>query len=245
VHVSINEENASLTVQTTGIMQEELLPDGTRGTPNERWLSEIYRELLGRQIDSVGLTNGTIALAQAVSRSQIVLSIENSVEYRTKLINSLYFTLLGRAVDPVGLDAGLRLLAGMPLVPFTRPTLEQLEAGILSSAEYFQKHGGTNAGFLEGVYHDVLGRDIEPAVLAARSAQLAAGTSRFAEAMQILTSAEAVADRVEATYRLYMVRDVDTMGLADGMHALLSGMRDENFLANLMASDEYFARTVP
>jgi hypothetical protein len=227
------------------MMLEELLPDGSRGTPGQRWLAEIYRELLGRGIDPVGLANGTAALDHGVSRSQIVLGIESSVEYRTKLINSLYFTLLGRAADPVGLDAGLRLLGGTPLIPFSRATIEQLEAGILSSTEYFQKHGGTDAGFLEGVYHDALGRDIESLMLAARSAQLAGGASRFAEAMQILTSAEAIADRVEANYRLYMGRDVDAMGLADGSHALLSGMRDEIFLANLMGSDEYFARTAP
>src|SRR5262249_45755295 len=156
----------------------------------------------------VGLTNAINAINNGASRQQIVLGVENSLEYRMKYINGLYFTFLGRAADPVGMDVGLRILGGTPFLG-RAPTVEQLKAMIISSPEYFQKHGGTNAGFLEGVYHDVLGRDIETASLIARSNQLASGTTRNAEALQILNSVEAAGVQVQADYMNYLHRDPD------------------------------------
>jgi hypothetical protein len=33
---------------------------------------------------------------------------------------------------------------------------------IVSSAEYFRLHGGTNDGFLDALFRDALGRDVDP-----------------------------------------------------------------------------------
>jgi uncharacterized repeat protein (TIGR01451 family) len=244
IRVSISDDTATATLQVTATMLEELLPDGSRGTTDERWLSEIYRELLGRRIDVLGLTNAAAALSHGVSRQQIVLGIENSLEYRVEFVNNMYFALLGRAVDPIGLDVGLRILGGVPFLG-GRPTIEQLEALIFSSPEYFQKHGSTNAGFLAGLYHDALGRDIEPTALSAWSAALAAGATRNSVALAVLDSAEAAGVLVERDYRSILNRDADAVGLNNYAHALLAGMRDEDLLASLAASDEFYSRTVP
>src|SRR5262249_51445817 len=67
IRVNISEDSASTTVHTTATMLEELLPDGTRGTLDQRWLSEIYRDLLGRKIDVLGLSNATNALNNGIS----------------------------------------------------------------------------------------------------------------------------------------------------------------------------------
>jgi hypothetical protein len=60
-----------------------------------------------------------------------------------------------------------------------------------------------------------------------------------------LTGAEAADVEIRAGYLRYLGRQVDAIGLTDAEHALLSGMRDELFIASLVASDEYFARTAP
>jgi uncharacterized repeat protein (TIGR01451 family) len=243
IRVTITDDSASTTFRTTATMLEELLPDGTRGTPSQRWLSETYRTLLGRKIDPVGLANGTAALVHGTSRTDLVRGIESSLEYRTTLVNSIYFSLLGRAVDPVGLDMSLRILGGTPFLGGP-PTIEQLKAIILGSPEYFAKHGSTNAGFLQGLYHDVLGRSIDTGAFSGRAVQLAQGTSRYAEAMQILTSPEAYMVLTEYDYRTYLHRDADPAGLAGWVNALMHGMRDEDVLASVIASDEFFAQTV-
>jgi hypothetical protein len=244
VSVTIGEESGTVTLHTTTTMLEELLPDGSRGTPDQRWLSETYRTLLGRQIDPVGLANNTNALEGGMSRQQIVLNIENSLEYRVKFVNDMYFSLLGRAVDPVGLDVSLRILGGVPFLG-GRPTIEQLKAMIISSPEYFLKHGGTNAGFLAGLYRDTLGRDIEPTALSAWSALLAGGTSRNSVAVFVLDSAEAAGVLVERDYQSILLRNVESLGLSNDVRALLSGLRDEDLFASLVASDEFYSRTAP
>src|SRR5262249_36914450 len=38
---------------TAFVTEEELKPDGTRGTPTERFVQEVYRDLLGRGLDPV------------------------------------------------------------------------------------------------------------------------------------------------------------------------------------------------
>jgi hypothetical protein len=81
--------------------------------------------------------------------------------------------------------------------------------------------------------------------LAGRAAQLAAGTTRSAEALGVLTSAEAADVQIQADYHHFLGRAAEATGLATWEQALLSGLRDEQFLADVVASDEYFSRTVP
>jgi hypothetical protein len=61
--------------------------------------------------------------------------------------------------------------------------------------------------------------------------------------MQILTSAEAYMVLTESDYRTYLHRDADPTGLAGWVNALMHGMRDEDVLASVIASDEFFAQT--
>jgi uncharacterized repeat protein (TIGR01451 family) len=244
IAVTVSEDSGSTTFQTTAMMLEELLPGGSRGTADQRWLGETYRTLLGRPIETVGLQNDTAALAAGVSRTQIVQGIEGSTEYLAKFANSLFFSLLGRQIDPAGLNMSLQVLTGNAGLG-NGPHVEQLKAIIIGSPEYFAKHGSSNTSFLEAVYHDVLGRAIDPGGLTNWSALLAAGTSRSSEALLILTSPEAYGVLTESDYRLYLHRDVDPGSLVAWVQALSTGLRDEDLVAGLVASDEFFARTIP
>jgi hypothetical protein len=244
IHVTVTDDSVGTTFQTTATMLEELLPGGTRGTPDQRWLSETYRTLLGRAIDTVGLQNDNAALAQGVSRTQIVLGIEGSTEYLAKFANSLYFSLLGRQIDPAGLSMSLQVLTGNAGLG-NGPRVEQLKAIIIGSPEYFAKHGSSDTGFLEAVYNDVLGRNIDPGALTNWSALLASGTPRSTEALLILTSPEAYGVLTESDYRLYLHRDVDPGSLIAWVQALSTQLRDEDLVAALVASDEFFGRTAP
>jgi uncharacterized repeat protein (TIGR01451 family) len=244
VQVTISEDTGgtTATVRTTATTLEELLPDGTRGTANQRWLSEVYRDLLGRAIDPLGLANATNALNMGVSRFQIVSAIESSLEYRMKFVNHLYFTLLGRLADPLGMQISLDILAGRSFLG-GEPTVEQLKAMIISSDEYFAKHGSTNSNFLEGLFRDVIGRDIDNSALVALTAQLAQGASRNTVALEVLTSAQAIGVLVQRDYLTYLNRNVDAANFGGWVNVLQSNLRDEDLLAFIVASDEFFART--
>jgi hypothetical protein len=55
VTVTVFGDLTSATFTTSAVMLEELLPDGTRGTPNERFISELYRDLVQRPVDQGSL----------------------------------------------------------------------------------------------------------------------------------------------------------------------------------------------
>jgi hypothetical protein len=244
IQVTISEDTggATATVRTAATTLEQLLPDGTRGTANQRWLGEVYRDLLGRAIDPVGLANATNALNMGVSRFQIVSAIESSLEYRMKFINHLYFTLLGRVADPIGMQVSLDILGGRSFLG-GQPTIEQLKAMIISSDEYFAKHGSTNSNFLEGLFRDVIGRDIDNSALVALTAQLAQGASRDTVALEVLNSAQAAGLLVQRGYLTYLNRNPDAANFGGWVNLLQTGLRDEDLLAFIVASDEFFART--
>ena len=135
-------------------------------TANAVYVNLLYQQLLGRPVDQPGLSGWVAWLAQGAARSQVALGIEQSPEYRTRLVDGFYSTLLGRPADPAG-QAGFvsALGAGM--------TVEQVQAIILGSAEYAQRAGGSDTAFLQAVYHDILGRPLDSASAAGWSTALA------------------------------------------------------------------------
>jgi uncharacterized repeat protein (TIGR01451 family) len=152
---------------------------------NECFVEQIYRDLLGREADQAGLTFFTNQLDQGKeSRFDVVLNIEESAEFRMREVSNLYTQLLHRGVDPTGLATWTNFLA-------QGNTAQDLEAIILGSPEYFtNRGGGTNMGWLQAVYQDVLNRAIDPTGLQSWTQDLANGFSRARVAQLILSSPE-------------------------------------------------------
>src|SRR5207253_6456122 len=92
-------------------------------------------------------------------------------EYRSHLIDGLYQKILQRPSDSAGKTWFDQYLAGGSRVDAAR-------AIMLGSPEYFNLHGGTNDGFVNALYQDVLGRAPEPNGQAYWLQQLASGKSR-------------------------------------------------------------------
>ena len=90
-----NSSSAAVTVL------EELLPDGTRGTPNQQYIAELYRDLLRREVDPVGLAVFSGLLDLGYSRFGVVSLIENEPhnEFFRVEVNDLYEQYLHRAAD--------------------------------------------------------------------------------------------------------------------------------------------------
>src|SRR5207237_529824 len=88
---------------------------------------------------------------------------------------------------------------------------------------YVAKAGGTDAAFLQGVYHDVLNRAMDSAGGASWGAAMAGGMTPAQVALLIATSAEARQDLIEADYHQYLQRPADAGGLAGWLNAVSHG----------------------
>lgn len=223
-------------------MLEELLPGGVRGTPNQRYVSELYRDMLRRAVEPAGLAFWSGMLEHGVSRVDVAFGITQSEEYRRGVVQDLYQQYLHRAADATGLHAFVSFLAN-------GGTQEQLAALLVSSPEYNQARAhGTDDGFLDAVFHDGLNRSIDDTGRREFSAQLGRGRSRQAVAEQIFASAEFQLDLVKSIYVRYLDRVLDSSGKATWTHFETLGASDDSVLAHILGEPvghEFFDKTLP
>jgi N-acetylneuraminic acid mutarotase len=199
------------------------------------FVEQSYHDLLGRAADPAGLAAFAEALdAGTIDRAGVVRAIVNSTEYRTDQVEQLYHQLLGRPADAQGLATALAFLAA-------GGDLAQFEAQILGSVEFFKgPGGGSNAGFLNALYEDVLGRSIDPSGQQAYEPALDSGQlSRFAVAQAVLNSPESAMLQVTNLYTKFLHRAPDSTGEAVLVNALLQGEPAEQLAVDFVGSEEY------
>jgi hypothetical protein len=202
---------------------------------NQRFVFHLYQDLLGRQPSPAEVNFFGATLDQGfLTREQLATFFLNSFEYHERQVNDLYLRLLGRPADPASLTLGAASLSA-------GGSLDQLEAGILGSDEYFRLHGGTNAGFLQGLGQDVFGGSIDPADLSLFEAELATGTPRFLVAQQALATPQAAAVEAQRLYQQLLKRSASPAELAYPASLLLGG-NDTAVLLGLLLSPEYANR---
>jgi len=206
------------------------------GTPTQRFVNNVYLEVLGRVAEPAGLATWTALINTGnTSRSQVVAAIEASTEARTFLVQSLYNKFLLRPADAIGLNGFSGFLQG-------GGTIAQLKAVIFGSDEYFQSiAGGTNDAFLDELYLDVFDRNVDASGRANWLQTLASGVSRAQVALAVVTSAEAYNLQVQNYYQDFLNRPADQAGLAAWVSMLQQATRDEQILAMFLGSDEYYS----
>jgi hypothetical protein len=202
------------------------------GTSDQRFVNDVFLQILHRQADAASLTTYTSLLAQGQTRQQVALAIENTPEARTVAVQDLYITLLGREAESGGLAIFTTFLAN-------GGTLQQVESAILGSDEYFLKAGGDNQSWLESVYQDVLHRLPDPFGEGTFLASLNAGTSRVQIAQLIVTSQEGYTTQVTDYYQNFLDRIPDPVGLFAWVTNLQQGVRTEVVVAGFLGSPEY------
>jgi uncharacterized delta-60 repeat protein len=212
------------------------LGDDRTGTQNQRFVAQVYLDLLQRPADPGGLTFWTGMLNQGSSRTQVALGIENSQEYHALTVQGLYGFLLKRPVDPVGLSGWTNFLA-------QGNTAEQLESLLIGSPEYFlQRAGGNNTTFIQAVYGDVLQRPPDSGGALLWGQALIAGVPRSTVAAMILGSVESDMLEVQTLYGRFLRRRADNSGLTGFTNMLQQGGSNEQVIAAIVGSDEYFGR---
>lgn len=186
-------------VASKGSFQNQLLTTILASDEYERrhggtetgWMASVYQELLG---DARAPASNTLPMRNLFSepteyREAVVDRLLSSKEYRTKLIEGFYKNYLGRSCSTADIHHWLRML-DRGCAP------EQLAAEFLSSDEFYRKHGGTDASWLDSVGMILLGR--RTATHDAQRATLACGSaSRIDIATAIIESTE---------YRQHLIR---------------------------------------
>lgn len=164
------------------------------------FLESLWQDLQGRAISPGERAFFLNFLDRGGSRTQVALAVINSLEYRAKLVQSFYQQFLGRAAGPPELMAFVTALQ-------RGATVEHVIAALLGSNEYFERSGGgTNAGFLEQLYRDALGRPIDEAGLSNCTNLLNRGFTRAQVAEIIVTSTEYRAKQVQSFFQTLLDR---------------------------------------
>jgi len=148
-----------------------------------QFIEKLYHDLLGRQgsYDDIMFWVGWMVAGD--TPADIVRGFQGSYEYRFLVVEFTYHTLLGRGADDGGRAFWINQLgSGLPV--------EQLFIALLISAEYYQNHGGTNSGFVEGLYEDLLGRGSDVNGSGFWTGWLDGGASRYDVAKAFVISEE-------------------------------------------------------
>jgi uncharacterized repeat protein (TIGR01451 family) len=262
VTVTVTDDSISTTATANASIHEQLMPDSTAGSFINRFVSEVYRDLLHRQVDQHGLDGWSNAMQAMLSQGLSLSVAENNViqqieldplhEYLNDLVAGMYQQYLGRAEGASDLNTPTNfanmIAASQAAYPqgLTYGTTA-VRAAFLSSPEYLIKHGNTKAGFVDALYLDALGRSSAGDTGAAQFlANLTGGTqSRQDVATAVLLSDEGTKYQVSTFYfellgRLPTASDLPySTVLAQGLHA---GTPEGITIAKIMADpgQEYF-----
>lgn len=205
-------------------------------TPNEHVVMRMYVDLLQRSVDATGMATWTAALAQGSSPVQVAQAIAASAEFRDVEVRNLYGTVLHRSADPSGLSAYTSFLA-------RGGTVEQVAEILIGSQEYYLTQGsGSDASFLDSLYRDALGREVDASGRATFDMALAGQATRVEIATAVFTSVEFQQALVGTFYQRFLHRDPDSGGLGAFIGFMRHGTRDEEVIAAIVGSVEYGKR---
>jgi len=212
-------------------------------TRNERFIGEVYQQLLARPADLGALAYWSSFLDNGGSRRQMTLTVEESLEYRADEVRAIYERYLHRAPDSAGWQYFTQLLSD-------GGTVELVAVAVVGSDEYMQRVAPppavaghpANDGFVQKLFQDALGRDADPASLDALDELLANHATHAQIAAIVFGSAEYAQELVQDVFRQFLGRDADPNGLKFETDAHLNGESDEQLIAAIAGSAEYFEK---
>jgi uncharacterized repeat protein (TIGR02543 family) len=203
---------------------------------NELFLTNLYRDVLERPIDPISLAILAPKLSTGTPPQDVALGVLQSLEYRALLVGGFYMTFLHRAPSPTELAAGLAQLVG-------GAADESLEAALFGSAEYLStRGGGTNDGFLDALFQDLLGRVPTASERGTQRTAIENGTPRSQIATRLLTSAEARTKVIKAYLSTFLNRQATQAELDAYLAQLGGGASPESVAATVLGSPEYVVK---
>lgn len=196
------------------------------------WLARLYSDVLGRGASAAELAWWQERLALGQPRSQIAAAFVTSRERRTTQLEAWYQQYLGRGADVAGLSWWLAV--------WQSQGMHAVQAGLLASAESFNRAGGVQAWVSE-LYRVLLDREAASHEIA-WWVHRASSTSREAVARSFLFSEEYGLLQLGAWYTTYLRREPDAAGTMYWLAELRKGTSPELVQAAILASPEYRSR---
>ena len=204
---------------------------------NAQYVTNLYRTILGRTPAPAEITTWESALQGPLGMAGVASAIENSAEARTRLVDAWYQTYLGRQPADGEQQVWVNdLLNGA--------SQEDVLSAILGSQEFFNRSaalitsGSANAGFIESLYTDLLGRNSASSEVTAWLGVLQTeGTTAVADAF--LHSTEYRSDVVTGYYASILHRTTapTSQEVADWVN---SGLDLTGIQVSFEASNEYY-----
>jgi hypothetical protein len=220
----------------------------TVGSDNAVFVHEAYETMLGHDVDQAGLSYWLNQLNAGTSRQALSMALATSPEYRSDVIGGnaatgvqdFYDLYLHRQSDAAGVAYWVGRMAG---IGGPRLTFEQVRLQFVGSWEYSNVTHPGAAATITALYHDVLGRPASQDPQTTDPAGFTYWLSHFnvnTIASQFLYSAEGRQYLVETVYQAVLGRAADPTGLAYWTQQLLDGASDENIIASIQSSSEYY-----
>ena len=207
--------------------------EATQVTRHARYVTTLYGHLLSR-VPGGSEVDFWVPVARS-DRWRAADGFTNSEEYRRRYITGAYLDVLGRVPDGGGMAFWLdRLGTG-------RVTLDGIRPTFLDSAEFYQRAGGTDSGFIAALYDRALSRPATEGDVAFWKGQLAS-RGRTAVITSIYGSPESARIRVDRAYRAWLGRPATEPERVYWESTVLQ-RGDEIMRMSAMVSDEYFLRS--
>jgi uncharacterized protein DUF4214 len=197
------------------------------------FIERSYEDLLARQPNRLELQMWTTFLQHRGSRAQLEATLTSSAEYKADLVNGWYQRFLHRPATAGEISSYQFLL-------LHGTTDKQVLGLLLGSDEYFNNAGGTNQGFVNQLFQDLLGRSPNAPESAALLGVLGQGAPRTQVVQLILGSQEYEGLEVQAIFLRFLHRE-PTAAESDFLRLWLqNGASEEAVIDHVMATDEYF-----
>jgi hypothetical protein len=201
------------------------------------YVTGLYLDLLHRQASPQEIASWNAGFAAGLTRAQIATDFVNSPEYRTDEILSLYGRLLGRVPGAGEISAWLGAMN-------TGMGVQQLTTEFIASDEYYSRWGANVATWLNGLYHDVLGRLPDAAGQASWVSFLQQGGSRLGVAAGFVYSLEGSGRLAVSAFHNVVSRDPNASEMTTWANALQKGTPVEQLTVALASSQEYVYLTL-
>jgi hypothetical protein len=202
---------------------------------NERFVRKAFFDLTGLQIDDKNLQKFLGELSHGKSRTVVARVIQHLPATTMHSVQALFLGLFHTTQDKKQLQSALSFLN-------TGGSFAKLEVQYLSSDNYFkQRGGGTDAGFLSAVAHDILQQPLNATDLSTFSSELASGSSRSTVVKAIMAMPLASQVAAQNIYLQLLGRLPNAQELAAAEAAVQSEAGRKKLIVDLIGGAEFFS----
>jgi hypothetical protein len=216
-------------------------PTNTATDPTSGWVTGLYETVLGRTPSSDEVANwGKIIGTGQVTSQQVSQDFLESPERLATIIDGLYQQYLGRAPDTAGVNywIGVWQAGGGE---------EQVQAGIIGSAEYYATAGklhpdlSPDAAWVTALYNSILGRAPDSQGLEFWVNGLKYQT-RASIVLGFVTSNEYRLTLINGWFEEYLGRALDPSGAQYWVQQMQLGLTQDALQAGILGSAEFKAK---